>query len=266
MVHRLLNVDGVDFLALGEISAEDVACLKSVLAGNLEHYEITETQEKAGLSNFDTALIHRKGLVVTAKNAITTKRLERTSRVAQRFDITTADGSILRTFVSHWPSRATFGAPDAERLNLGNALRTAVGVAFEESLLAPLILIGDFNDEPFDYAIDFALLSSRDRALVKNTPQLLYNPFWRHMSSYEIAGDGPRHHHKGTYYYAGGQTTRWHTFDQMMFSSSTISGDGGWILDEPSTKVLEFQPLLTLIEQRNSIFDHLPIIGRLVGA
>lgn len=147
---------------------------------------------------------------------------------------------------------------------LGNLLRDSINDALDEAPDVPLVLLGDFNDEPFDPVMDNALLSSRDRKLVSRTPHLLYNPFWRHMSCYEHANEEQQFSDRGTYFHADGQVTQWRTFDQMMFSASLLNGNSGWLLDEHATRVVDVPHLAKLLEKKSSVFDHLPIAGRLL--
>lgn len=128
---------------------------------------------------------------------------------------------------------------------------------------AQIVLMGDFNDEPFASVMDATLLSTRDRKLVQQEPRLLYNPFWRHMTSYKHSEESHQFSDRGTYFHAAGQLTKWRTFDQMMFSSSLVRGTAEWVLDEIATRVVDFPALTKLVESRGNVFDHLPIVGRL---
>ncbi|MDC6170754.1 endonuclease/exonuclease/phosphatase family protein [Paucibacter sp. XJ19-41] len=261
---RLLDVAKVDFLALGEVSESDVASMQEFLGQRFLNFSVLHAQEKAGRSHFDTSLIYRNQLLVTPREALVRWKLNRATRVAQRFDVELIDGSLFHTYVSHWPSRLNVGASEPDRLMLGHLLRQSIDLALEASPVAPLVLLGDFNDEPFDPVMDNALLTSRDRILVHKTPQLLYNPFWRHMTSYEHTDGAHQFSDRGTYFHASGQVTRWRTFDQMMFSASLVNGESGWMLDEMATRVLDEPALMALIESKSSVFDHLPIVGRLI--
>lgn len=260
----LLDVVKVDFIALCEVSAKDVAVLQGLLGHSLNDFSVLTTQDKAGRSHFDTSLIYRNQIQITAKQTIIRWKLEHAKRVAQRFQLELADGFSMQVYLSHWPSRAGVGAGDPDRMILGTTLRESVDLVFEDSPRAPLILMGDFNDEPFDPVMDNALFSSRDKSLVLRTPKLLYNPFWRHMSSFEYVDEDHRHSNRGTYFHSSGQFTRWRTFDHMMFSASLVTGESGWMLDEHATRVVEVPEFVKLVEEKSTVFDHLPIVGRLL--
>jgi hypothetical protein len=259
----LLHIVKIDFLALGEVSQNDVETLQHLLGNQLQDYSVLPTQEKAGRSYFDTSVIHHNRLRIAARESVIRWKLERATRVAQRFDVEIPGDRVFRTFVSHWPSRGRLGAWEPDRMMLGNLLRQSVDLVLEEDQEAPIILLGDYNDEPFDPVMDNALLSSRDRKLVSRTPSLLYNPFWRHMTCYEHADDGHQFSDRGTYFHAGGHLTQWRTFDQMMFSASLLNGNSGWLLDEHATRVVDVPHLEKLLEEKSTVFDHMPIVGRL---
>jgi len=67
-----------------------------------------------------------------------------------------------------------------------------------------VIVIGDFNDEPFSDAMQSQLRGVRERRLVHGDPdrELLYNPFWRKLGEHRPAGRvAPSFSPAGTYYY-----------------------------------------------------------------
>jgi hypothetical protein len=85
-----------------------------------------------------------------------------------------------------------------------------------------VILMGDFNDEPFDESMVTLLPSTRDRTLAR-AGGFLYNPFWRflgEMVPYRIGENFQGH--GGTFFHRAGVETRWLTFDQILFSSAFV--------------------------------------------
>lgn len=264
VVTYLMKDVSVDFLALGEVSIGDIEALQTLAGETLKDFSFVPTQEKIGRSQFDTGLIHHRRLLVTSRESVVRRMLDRSTRVAQRFDVEIPGGDVMRTYVCHWPSRARMGVNDSERMRLGSQLRDSVDLILEEVPDTPLILLGDFNDEPFDPVMENGLISSRDKTLVSKRPRLLYNPFWRHMSCYEHTDAAHQFSDRGTYFHAGGQLTQWRTFDQMIFSASLVTGKSGWLLDEHATRVVDVPGLAALISDRSNVFDHMPIVGRLL--
>ncbi len=73
----------------------------------------------------------------------------------------------------------------------------------------PILLMGDFNDEPFNRSIQEYMLGSRDPGRVKGSPLVrLLNLMWPLMQ-----GDDP-----GTYLYS----SNWNMLDQFLVSKAFI--------------------------------------------
>jgi hypothetical protein len=126
---------------------------------------------------------------------------------------------------------------------------------------AIIILAGDYNDEPFDRSLADHLMATRDRQFAATKSHLMYNPFWRYLSHPKyIEGPSCSTYPAGTYYHSNARDTRWRTFDQIIFSSSVLSG-GPWELDEALTCVLHFPAYSEMVMNSNHQFDHLPVLG-----
>ena len=261
VLRKMLGEAGTDFVALGEISEEDLEAIRAALPEFANDFEFRSTADPAGRSHFDTALVWNRRLAVFPGPIIVRYVGGRAFRVAQRFDIGLADHDDLQLhcYVSHWPSRLSLLSESDRNLN-GTMLRQAIE---NHEDARPFLLLGDYNAEPFECAIHEALQSTRDITLAKERPHLLYNPFWRHMSSYVHGDANHRFTDAGTMYLSGDLWTKWKTVDQMLFSSSLVSGLHPWQLDEVATRVFDVVELRDLVEQASTAFDHLPIVGRI---
>ncbi|OWQ93444.1 hypothetical protein CDN99_02940 [Roseateles aquatilis] len=263
VIGRLIQA-GADLVALCEVTDQDLAGIERHLTATLDDFVIRRTQDKVGSSHFDTAVLHRKCLSLGKGQSVARHQGARLLKAAQKFLLSLPDGSEIVLYVSHWPSRATLETPS--RTILGDILRGSIEDEMKERPACSVVLLGDFNDEPFDPVMEQRLLSSRDKQLVKKKDYLLYNPFWRHMTTYR---HGAREHQfcdRGTYFHANGPVTKWRTFDQMMFSASLVSGKAGWQLDETATRVFDDPEMGNLVLTRKNVFDHLPIVGRLISS
>ncbi|HEX7893376.1 MAG TPA: hypothetical protein VF447_04230 [Terriglobales bacterium] len=167
----------------------------------------------------------------------------------------------LHVFISHWSSRLNVQQFQPERHVLGVRLRDAVNAILEKESRAKIVLLGDYNDEPFDAPIAEHLMATRDRRLATRRKHLLYNPFWRHMTSCD-EGVEPTVSDRGSYFHKAGSVTQWRTFDQMMFSSAFL-GSSNWHLNEVNTRVLDVPSFADLVASGDMRFDHLPIIGQI---
>jgi hypothetical protein len=104
----------------------------------------------------------------------------KTWKIAYRIDFEIIESKEpLFLFISHWPSRI-YAKYEAIRETLAERLRRNVSEIINSGRISPsIILMGDYNDEPFHRSINEKLMSSRDRNRVIKNKDLLYNPFWR---------------------------------------------------------------------------------------
>lgn len=252
----------LDVMAFGEVSDLFVQTLAiSFLRMGFESVSITG---KEGRIIFDIAVFYRvdKLEFVRSQN-IVHPHYSGALRVAVKLEFKNkSTGEVFYFYVSHWPSRMS--RPDLGRDELGYKLRSEIDEVFEEEgYAAKIILMGDYNDEPFDKPIYDKLIATRDRDVVFNKPFILYNPFWR-----TLGGIKPYKRKNimspcyGTYYYkASGHVTKWFTFDQIIVSSAFM-GHTAWHLDEEFTSVFNYQKDEYLDGSFFKKFDHLPVYGR----
>ncbi|MDP9877815.1 hypothetical protein J2W25_002120 [Variovorax boronicumulans] len=252
----------VDFIALCEVSPNDIDRIEEKCLST--GYRVHRVSGRAGRSAFDMCVVYRADKISIAEDAenITSTRGERTVRVGHRLTIAIRDDDeLFHIFLSHWPSRLNLPQRDPGREVLGTRLRDHIDAIRRSQADAKIILLGDYNDEPFDASIADNLMATRDRALAERRKHLLYNPFWRHFSSaIEDAADSIGDH--GSYFHNAGESTQWRTFDQMIFSSSFL-GNTGWQLVERNTRVLDIPAYTALVKSAKSCFDHLPIMGQI---
>lgn len=258
----LTNYLHVDCLALGEMTTEDINDL--LTQGKLIDYEFYDGTLKTGRLQFDTGVLYCKDKfqLIGSKSLISTRGLH-SLKVANRVDFLVANAEKpFHVFVSHWPSRLWCEKNGADRHLLGVRLRDAVEELHKLYGNAPnTILLGDFNDEPFDASLSEQLLAARDRRLVRKNPVLLYNPFWRCLGEPIPHVPGTRClSYSGSYFHASGAETHWRTFDQIIFSSAFL-GQSEWQLNENYTQILQFQPFDDFVSKTNEIFDHFPVIS-----
>jgi len=262
VIKYLTSQVGVDCLGLGEVTIEDVE--EMIKAAELDGYEFVDGTLKTGRLQFDTGLLYRKDkLKLTDSTSLVSARGSRSFKVANRIDFIVPNTErFFHVFVSHWPSRIWCKENSADRHLLGVRLRDAVeelNKLYDSP--AHIILLGDFNDEPFDPSLSEQLLAGRDRNLIKKNPMLLYNPFWRRLGEAVPQVPGiPCRSYSGSCFHKSGKETNWRTFDQIIFSS-TFLGSSEWHLNEKYTHILQLHPFDTVITKSYEIFDHFPVIS-----
>lgn len=250
----------IDMICLGEMSPADVKALKKYC--HLGQYRVVEGFSKAGRTAFDICVLYRRDtLLLSGKKELATTSGAMTMKVGQRLKFIFGDDEAMYIFVSHWPSRVWCEKNSATRHEFGVLLRQEVQKALGAKHSQHVIVLGDFNDDPFAESLEEHLMASRDRNIVTTRPYLLYNPFWRHMTSnnlYSVRGPVPSY--AGTCYYADGNRSNWHTFDQIIFSSSFL-GNSDWHLREDKVGIVDIPAYTSKLAKRTERFDHMPVIA-----
>ncbi|WP_139831489.1 MULTISPECIES: endonuclease/exonuclease/phosphatase family protein [unclassified Pseudomonas] len=256
VVMYLIKSCGADFIALGEMSEVDLKFLEQ--ACDLQDYTFSSEITNAGRSVFDICYIYnrRKIFVSDSKDVLSVKGAS-ILKVAKKLElIVSGSESLFYIFVSHWPSRLWCAQNDADRHVFGIRLRDSIDqVSSETDRNQFIVLLGDYNDDPFDASLSQQVMASRDIDLVERRPHLFYNPFWKYLSK-----QSSDHKVSGSYFYKSGKITRWHTFDQIIFSHAFVSSNE-WALSKKCDHVVEVPGFTDLVKSKDSQFDHLPVFG-----
>lgn len=251
----LVAKNNADFIALGEISDSDFNYLNEKISKT--GLTLKSGVTSAGRAKYDTCYIYNPDTFTFINiEDISDKSSGRTLKVAQRINLVeNHSGRPIVILASHWPSRLNMGEQHPNRDVLGIRLRDAArGIKLADNSSPHIILLGDYNDEPFSRSLSDQLMASRDRAHVKRKENLFYNPFWSYLGWREKDESHPL----GSYYWTNGLTTRWLTLDQIIFSASFISGDD-WKLSDSGGALVDYPELTALVQNRKSKFDHIPV-------
>lgn len=258
VLYQLLYNRNVDVMCLCEVSDKDVALISNMVS---DGYSIYNGVVDDGRKKFDLCVIYRAEILEFVESSlVSAPMLGANLYAAQQLTfILSKTNEFLALFLVHWPSRMHDPEDSAKKAELGMLLRTAVTNCLEVDKITKIIVLGDFNEEPFNKSITHHLKASRDVVLVKKQPKLLYNPFWRHMVYTHLYPESASSH-GGTYYYKSDQFCKWKTFDQMMFSADFLSGKS-WSLNEKETVIFSDDDFVSYIRSSKSKFDHLPILS-----
>ncbi|PKN48131.1 MAG: endonuclease/exonuclease/phosphatase [Deltaproteobacteria bacterium HGW-Deltaproteobacteria-17] len=166
---------------------------------------------------------------------------------------------------NHWPSRSA-GQYESEpfRIIAGETLAYWVERIHEEQGDdVGIVVMGDFNDEPFNRSLnEYALGTSDPAQVLAGKNHYLLNLMW------PLCGAG-----QGSLLYNG----RWNMLDQILVSRGIVAGSSGWTVDGGAT--IEGRPM---IEKKKGsgprrfgmgkgkvdvkgFSDHFPVGVRLVG-
>lgn len=256
VIEKITEDKGVDLFVLCEVYKQNEPLIKKIAEKNeLEYLMLTE--QVSGIY-YDFALMFEKSKITIKKIEFINEKsgFDQQLRIGAVVEAL-FDNNDVSIFISHWNS-AMFNGEDKKEYCAGK-LRDKVDAHFRmgkfkvgESLI---ILIGDYNSQPFDRVITRTLQTSKDIDIIEAIPSVLYNPFWRNLDKRSI-----NHCFSGSYFYKGDEYDKWKTFDQMMFSSDFIHGCS-WKLDIYSPDIHdEFKGLDF---EFTDVFDHIPIHGRI---
>jgi hypothetical protein len=265
VVRQLVEAESVDLLALGEVAAEQAERIHAVCCSRESRRLVVDARpEEGGHRNLAVLYNGLKLQLHGGPRALYDSQGGSRLHVGMHLLFSISAFPVpLHVFVVHWPSRMR---PDSGVLRpmLGRTLQSRIDELVRSEQRPPHVLVlGDFNDEPFNDSMSTALLGSRDRNLVRKRPRHLYNPFWRllgEQQGLEEESDGRLG--AGTHYYRGTVSTHWHTYDQFLVSAALLAGPG-WVLREVGTRIWQRPPLLSPKGRFASRFDHFPILGLL---
>jgi hypothetical protein len=250
-----------DVFALGEVCSQDLRDIHAAIGvPNVSLHDATAYQGKA---QFDTGVLYnRNRLAVATTRSVLDSYGTTTLKLGERLTLRSQDAAReIHLFISHWPRRLFCHETDHKRIEIGTALRRELD-RIRRSVTPPefIVLMGDYNDDPYSPSLAHHLLATRDRELAQKNNKFLYNPFWRLLgeSAPFVSGRVGRGI-CGTYYYSGGEHGRWHTFDQIMFSSAFL-GNGPLILNEEKCQIVRSESIESRMRSTD-VFDHLPVMS-----
>jgi endonuclease/exonuclease/phosphatase family metal-dependent hydrolase len=301
VLERTHDGDGPDLLAVCEIEKN---ALLADLVSEMDGSDLTVVTDQPGSSDLrgiGVAMAYDEtALRVLEANTYVVNFRYRTRDIFEVVFELRATGERLVVFASHWPSRSR-GRRETEPLRIAVAEHLArlvedhLKVSPEEydalraeGHLAPardawetnVLLLGDFNDEPWDTSVLDHLAASRERAFVggednaieqfrtpysyRQLTPYLFNPMWQFASTQT----------RGTYHleWMRGRrfTNRFHLLDQLVVSRGLLYRDGVYldadsvdIVRDPSMTDDEGRPRRMNTGTMEGVSDHFPVTATL---
>jgi Endonuclease/Exonuclease/phosphatase family. len=259
-IRFLMFDEGCDFLAICEISSADVLILrKNLLKSDIE---VLNLANEIGRSRFDIAVIYKpQKIKIEHIKSLSKPITGNTVKAAQEVKLTNIDdGRFICVYLCHWASRLN-GDGESKR----NIAAEIIKYAAQNHLIDDnhVIIMGDFNDNPYDDSLIKKLNASYCLDTVRKYPkEFFYNPFWRTLVSehkYSHVATKATTYISGTHKHKQFSGTLWHSYDQMLFSGNFINNNY-WHLNEFATKIVTSEKILDDYSDKSVFIDHLPII------
>lgn len=264
-ISHLLQTLAIDVLALGEVDDGNIEDIQRLLINlNLVRHRVINLYEQNGNSIDDFCVIYNTDKMQfmgeldhpnysdeTAKNWLKAGKL---------ISFSLSDETPLYLVVCHWQSRNRYYPGSEQRNLLGRSVRTALTKLLDQDEDALIVVLGDFNNEPFEAPIESCLRASRDATYLLKRPRYLFNPFWTVLAP--SCNDSDSAH--GTYSGSNDSIpTRHCTFDQIMFSAAFVRN---WRFEGNGAAILHYHTGLPHGVTQRDVSDHFPIISRLTRA
>ena len=166
IIHRINNAKGPDLLGVCELENQHVAdLLLAQLQTPHRNYKIAMT-EGEGVYGVDLAIIYDANRYTLVDKVVSWKVQERAfSPSLLHAHFMTENGATLDVILNHWPGRSSgIEASEPYRIMAADTLRFRMEeVQKLRGKNAPVIVMGDFNDEPTDRSLSEYALSVRHR-------------------------------------------------------------------------------------------------------
>ena len=235
VISELFNPLGPDLLGICEVQSEKV--IKDIL-NELPYsnkYDIVH-HDSPDMRKIDVGFIYRKSILSNPEPVAYNIRKRYPTRDIFVVTFKVINGSTLHVIGNHWPSRSS-GQYESEpfRIMVAENCAWVVDRFYQADAEANIIVMGDFNDEPFNRSIQEYLFAIRNRDRVqarKNSAKsrpYLFNLTWSLMDKTT----------PGTYYY-GANPSGWNMLDQIMVSKGILVGNNGMEVEEKSINI--FRP------------------------
>jgi len=209
VISELGDPDGPELIGLAEVENKKV--LQDLVAGkelkskkySIVHYD---SPDERGI---DVALLYKaNSFRVLSSRIYSASFLKIRSHTR---DILLVKGVAQKDtfclFINHWPSRRKgVEASEDKRLAVSIMLREAIDSILQKQPSSKIIVMGDFNDEPFNKSISIELNAKAD--IVGLAKGALFNPFY----NLSKAGEGSVNYNHS-----------WNMFDQIMLSQGFFS-------------------------------------------
>jgi endonuclease/exonuclease/phosphatase family metal-dependent hydrolase len=263
IIRQMNSGQGPDVLGVCEV--ENAFVLQQLTARlngqiNGRNYTVAHVDSTLDFRGIDTAFVFDSSRYGVDPNSIFSHFVMRRTgtRDITQITLATPGGHELVVICNHWPSRSG-GAYESRgyRMTAGETLSYWHQRIWEErGNDAPIIAMGDFNDDPFDESIQIHARATRERGDVERaqTAVRFYNLAWRYLEQQgQDAQGNPKRLH-GTLYHRGNG----HVFDQLFVSRGLVIQDSPMTVIEGTARIETFPEMVDHRVSRGPIRFGLP--------
>lgn len=226
---------GPDIFGICEVENEaivsNLAAMMSSRLGRTYSYKHADSDDKRGI---DTALIYDTTKYNVEDEVFTLRIIKRNAtRDLLQIHLNTVAGNHLVLVLNHWPSRSggTFQSEPYRIMVAENLAYWVERIHEERGKHTPIVLMGDFNDDPFDRSITTYLMAVNSKQRVLNARNHMF-----HNLMYQFLDAGV-----GTYAHGSSQ----HLLDQFMVSKSIASNSHLYPFTVVSTDILAYDEMVS---------------------
>ena len=237
IISRFQNGLGPDLFGVCEVENDHVlerlTNKMSTEIGRTYKFVIIEGEDKRGI---DTALIYDEDKYSTEPETFTLRIIKRNStRDLFQVHVETQSGNKLICVLNHWPSRSG-GELESEPYRIMVAENLAYWIERiheEQGQDASIVLMGDFNDNPYNRSMWDYLMARNNRTQVKKKPKpdgnyYMYNLMFRFLDL-----------QYGTYVYG----SELNLLDQFIVSRSILSESTDFKFNLDSVDIIRYPEL-----------------------
>ena len=264
IIAQMNSGQGPDLLGVCEIENEHVLGLLAAALASVRTYSIAhfDTKDERGI---DVAFLYDPN-VFTAQEKFSHFIVKRTAtRDILQVNFQTSSGKLLVVVCNHWPSRSA-GQYESEPYRMIAAETLAY---FHERIRqvqgnqVAVVAMGDFNDEPFNRAIEEYAQSEHDAVRASNAQKpVFFNLMWPMLAK-----------GAGTHYY----NNTANVLDQFLVSKGILTGTSGFEVVDGSVEIFKRPEMVkpgeygvpirfrekTGVFNQNGFSDHFPVVFRL---
>ncbi len=222
VIRSMNSGNGPDLLGVCEVEnrnvLEKLTNQISIDGGREYRVAHADTSDNRGI---DVAFLYDSDIASTSPDQTFQHWVVKRYATRELFQVNfTLDGKKFVLIGNHWPSR-TSGQYESEpyRMVAGETLAYWIERIHDElGEDVGIIVMGDFNDEPFNRSVtEYALSTNDSRVVLKGRNQYLLNLMW------PILANG-----RGSHIYDG----RWNLLDQILVSRAIVNGKCGWLVKD----------------------------------